>query len=91
MKFKLKEQIIIYELLHLHADFCTALPRDCQEDVILKHLMPCIKELVNDPNQHVKAALASVIMGLSPILGKEKYALKPNAVLKNGRFVFYGA
>ena len=30
-----------------------------------------LKELVSDSNQHVKSALASVIMGLSPILGKE--------------------
>jgi serine/threonine-protein phosphatase 2A regulatory subunit A len=27
---------------------------------------------VVDANQHVKSALASVIMGLSPILGKNK-------------------
>merc|ERR1711934_572924 len=33
-------------------------------------LLPCVKELVTDANQHVKSALASVIMGLSPILGK---------------------
>ena len=30
------------------------------------------QDLVVDPNQHVKSALASVIMGLSPILGKDK-------------------
>ena len=30
-----------------------------------------LQELVCDANQHVKAALASVIMGLSPIMGKE--------------------
>lgn len=30
------------------------------------------QDLVSDPNQHVKSALASVIMGLSPILGKNK-------------------
>lgn len=29
------------------------------------------KDLVTDGNQHVKSALAGVIMGLSPILGKE--------------------
>ena len=29
------------------------------------------QELVCDTNQHVKAALASVIMGLSPIMGKD--------------------
>ena len=27
---------------------------------------------MSDPSQHVKSAVASVIMGLSPILGKEK-------------------
>ena len=32
-----------------------------------------MKELVSDANQHVKSALASVIMGLSPILGRDKY------------------
>lgn len=33
--------------------------------------MSCLQELVSDTNQHVKSALASVIMGLSTILGKE--------------------
>lgn len=32
---------------------------------------PFSQELVSDANQHVKSALASVIMGLSPILGKD--------------------
>ena len=41
-----------------------------QEEVIMTHLLPCVKELVTDANQHVKSAMASVIMGLSPILGK---------------------
>ena len=41
-----------------------------QEQVIMTQLLPCVKELVTDANQHVKSALASVIMGLSPILGK---------------------
>ena len=36
----------------------------------MTQLLPCVKELVTDGNQHVKSALASVIMGLSPILGK---------------------
>lgn len=31
----------------------------------------CLQELVSDTNQHVKSALASVIMGLSTILGKD--------------------
>ena len=32
---------------------------------------PMNKELVNDPNPHVKTALAGVIMNLAPILGQE--------------------
>lgn len=36
----------------------------------MTNILPCVKELVADPNQHVKSALASVIMGLSPILGR---------------------
>ncbi len=35
-------------------------------------ILPAVKELVNDANQHVKSALASVIMGLAPVLGKDK-------------------
>ena len=45
---------------------------DYRTEAILNHLMPCIQSLATDANQHVKSALASVIMGLSPIVGKEK-------------------
>ena len=55
---------------HKVKDFCLALDKPVQEQVIMTHLLPCVKELVTDANQHVKSALASVIMGLSPILGK---------------------
>ena len=48
------------------------LPSDTREQLIMTHILPSVKELVTDANQHVKSALASVIMGLSPILGKEK-------------------
>ncbi len=41
----------------------------------MSQILPCVKEMVGDMNQHVKSALASVIMGLSPILGKDKYVL----------------
>ena len=41
-------------------------------EAILSHLMPCIQSLATDANQHVRSALASVIMVLSPIVGKEK-------------------
>ncbi len=56
-------------------DFCRYLPADCRELVIMTNILSHVKDLVNDPNQHVKAALAGVIMGLSPIVGKEKYCL----------------
>jgi serine/threonine-protein phosphatase 2A regulatory subunit A len=39
----------------------------------MTNILPCVKDLVSDANQHVKSALASVIMGLSPILGKDKF------------------
>ena len=57
---------------HKVRDFCQALDPSVQETVIMNNILPCVKELVVDVNQHVKSALASVIMGLSPILGKNK-------------------
>ncbi len=53
-------------------EFCQSLDPKVQETVIMNNILPCVKELVCDANQHVKSALASVIMGLSPILGKDK-------------------
>uniref|UniRef100_A0A671WH88 Protein phosphatase 2, regulatory subunit A, beta b n=1 Tax=Sparus aurata TaxID=8175 RepID=A0A671WH88_SPAAU len=52
-------------------EFCENLPEDSREQIIMTHILPCVKELVSDTNQHVKSALASVIMGLSTILGKD--------------------
>lgn len=54
------------------AEFCTNLPQDAREQIIMTVILPAVKELVNDANQHVKSALASVVMGLSPVLGKDK-------------------
>ncbi len=54
-------------------DFCNSLPTDTREQIIMSQILPCVKEMVGDMNQHVKSALASVIMGLAPILGKDKY------------------
>ena len=51
-------------------------------EAILSHLMPCIQSLATDANQHVKSALASVIMGLSPIVGKEKLVLNCIVLIK---------
>ncbi|WAR05502.1 2AAA-like protein [Mya arenaria] len=56
---------------HKVKEFSQNLPADCRETVIMTNILPCVKDLVSDANQHVKSALASVIMGLSPILGKE--------------------
>lgn len=42
------------------------------KQTILESFLPCIRELVEDGNQHVRAALALHISGLSPILGKEE-------------------
>lgn len=53
--------------------FSEALSEDFRVDAILTQLLPCIQQLVNDANQHVKSALASVIMGLSPLVGKERW------------------
>ncbi|XP_062912707.1 serine/threonine-protein phosphatase 2A 65 kDa regulatory subunit A alpha isoform-like isoform X3 [Mobula hypostoma] len=52
-------------------EFCENLPKDVRQQIILNQVLPCVKELVSDGNEHVKSALASVIMGLSPILGMD--------------------
>ena len=60
---------------HKVRDFCQNLDKGVQETVIMNNILPCVQDLVMDANQHVKSALASVIMGLSPILGKNKWGL----------------
>lgn len=63
-------------------DFCQNLDHAQQETIIMSNILPYVKELVADPNQHVKSALASVIMGLSPILGKHKSVFLLSIVCK---------
>ena len=41
-------------------------------ELTIKYILPAVKDLVTDQSQHVRAALASVIMGLAPILGKQQ-------------------
>ncbi|KAF8936600.1 hypothetical protein BGZ58_003983 [Dissophora ornata] len=41
------------------------------KETILSYILPCVKDLVTDTSQHVRAALAMQISGLAPILGKE--------------------
>jgi len=71
-----KKQVIVCDhfrtLRENVVDFCQNLPAENREQVIMTSVLPCLKELVSDANTHVKSALASVVMGLSPILGKEK-------------------
>merc|ERR1711931_16993 len=51
--------------------FCENISSNLQEEVIMGTLLPCVKDLVIDPNMHVKSALAGVIMGIAPLIGKE--------------------
>jgi serine/threonine-protein phosphatase 2A regulatory subunit A len=51
--------------------FCSALPEEGRKEGIIESLLPVIKPLTQDANQHVKIALAQVVMGLAPLLGKE--------------------
>lgn len=52
-------------------DFCQNLPKESQEQTIMRDILVHVRDLVSDANQHVKSALAAVIMGLAPILGKD--------------------
>ncbi len=39
---------------------------------VVASVLDCVKLLVEDPNQHVRAALASVVLDLAPSLGRER-------------------
>jgi serine/threonine-protein phosphatase 2A regulatory subunit A len=41
------------------------------QPVVIEKILPCVKELVIDTNQHVRAAIATNISGLAPVLGKD--------------------
>lgn len=51
--------------------FCQNLPEDIRVSSTVEALIPRIQERVVDGNEHVRSALAGVIMGLSAILGKD--------------------
>lgn len=40
-------------------------------EVILARIVPCVRDLSQDTSQHVRAALATQIPGLAPLLGRE--------------------
>nr|GFC51497.1 serine/threonine-protein phosphatase 2A 65 kDa regulatory subunit A beta isoform [Tanacetum cinerariifolium] len=39
-------------------------------ELAIQHILPCVKELSLYSSQHDRSALASVIMGMAPVLGK---------------------
>lgn len=41
------------------------------KEVILTRIVPCVRDLSQDTSQHVRAALATQITGLAPLLGKD--------------------
>ncbi|KAJ0727226.1 putative armadillo-like helical protein [Helianthus annuus] len=48
----------------------TKFSRILSPELAFQHILPCVKELSSDSSQHVRSALASVIMGMAPVLGK---------------------
>lgn len=42
-----------------------------EKEVILARIVPCVRDLCQDSSQHVRAALATQISGLAPLLGKD--------------------
>nr|GEW25500.1 serine/threonine-protein phosphatase 2A 65 kDa regulatory subunit A beta isoform-like [Tanacetum cinerariifolium] len=39
-------------------------------ELAIQHILPCVKELSSYSSQHDRSTLASVIMGMAPVLGK---------------------
>lgn len=39
-------------------------------DRVIAAVVPCVKDLAADSSQHVRSALASVVMEVAPVLGK---------------------
>ena len=42
-----------------------------EKEVILARIVPCVRDLCQDASQHVRAAVATQIAGLAPLLDKE--------------------
>lgn len=51
--------------------YTLAFAKRIDQSVVIEKILPCIKDLVIDTNQHVRAAVATNISGLAPILGKD--------------------
>ena len=40
--------------------------------VVIDVIVPIVKIMINDASEHVRIAMAGSIMGLAPVLGKER-------------------
>lgn len=49
----------------------TGFSQSISYDAIIQNILPCVKDLATDQSQHVRAALATHISGLAPLLGKQ--------------------
>ena len=56
-------------LAHLYAP--SGFSKLLEKEVVLARVVPCVRDLCQDVSQHVRAALASQISGLAPLLGKD--------------------
>jgi serine/threonine-protein phosphatase 2A regulatory subunit A len=52
-------------------DFAAALNEDGRDSVILSHLLEPIQSLAHDQCQHVRTALAGIVMGIAPLIGNK--------------------
>ncbi|EGD72487.1 phosphatase 2A regulatory subunit A beta isoform [Salpingoeca rosetta] len=53
-------------------DFCLALDPETRVRTIVDAIVPCIESISQDPNEHARASLANVVMGLSSVVGAEE-------------------
>ncbi len=53
------------------AELLTAFAKLLDKEVILARIVPCVRDMSTDASQHVRAALATQISGLAPLLGRE--------------------
>lgn len=53
-------------------EFCLLLPEATRSQQVISGVLPLLKNMVSDESEHVRTALAGVIMGISSVLGKDK-------------------
>ena len=57
---------------HPDVDGNLGFSKQLEKEVILLRIVPCVRDLCQDTSQHVRAALATQISGLAPLLGKQQ-------------------